>query len=68
MENAKSEEVEIKKGVRQGCVLSVLLFSVYSEAIFKSALKEEDGVKVGKIRIFSIRLISDSGNGLQNIQ
>lgn len=54
MENIESEEIEIKKGVRQECVLSLLLFKVYSEATFKEALKEEDEVKVDETCIFNI--------------
>ena len=33
--NAFTESIEIGKGVRQGCVLSPLLFNIYSEQIFK---------------------------------
>lgn len=35
-----SYEAHIKRFIRQGCVLSLLLFNVYSEWIFKEVLSE----------------------------
>ena len=53
--------------------MSPLLFNVYSEDIFKQALRVENGIKVGETRVSNIRytddtvLISDSVDGFQSI-
>ena len=60
----------IKKGVRQGCVLSPDLFSLYSEMIMRH-IQELPGIKVGGQSINNIRyaddtvLIATSENDLQ---
>lgn len=43
-ENVESQEMQIGRGARQGCVLSSVLFSVSSEAIFKRALTGKVGI------------------------
>ena len=65
-----SELQHIKRGVRQGCVLSPDLFNIYSEAIMKS-IRDLEGIKIGGQNITSIRyaddtaLIADSEDKLQ---
>ena len=46
--------------VRQGCILSPILFSIYKETIMKEALEDiEEGMKIGGIRIKDIRFADD---------
>ena len=57
--NTKSENVDIKKGVRQGCVASPDLFSLYSEVIMR-AIDRENGVNIGGHNITNIRFADDT--------
>ena len=62
----------IKRGVRQGCVLSADLFNIYSEGKMRS-IRDLEGIKVGGQNLNSIRnaddtaLIADSKEKLQLI-
>ena len=72
VENKLGEWVPIQRGVRQGCVLSSDLFSLYSEKIM-STVHDLDGVHIGDMNIHSLRyaddtaLIADSSEKLQKI-
>ena len=47
-ENEDSESGEIGREVRQGCLLSPLLFSIYTEMMMIEAMEDvEEGVRVG---------------------
>ena len=64
----------IGRGVRQGCLLSPLLFNIYAEAMMKESTDEvEEGVRMGGHRIQAVRFADDqamtasTAHGLQNI-
>lgn len=63
--------VHKKKCTTQGCVLSLILFNVYSENILKNAMDaddDDDDAIIGDNRISNIQYrISDSLNSMQNM-
>ena len=70
----ESELAEIGRGVRQVCLLSPLLFSIYVEAMMIKAMEDiDEGVKVGGKLLRDIRfaddqaVVADSEKGLQEI-
>ena len=74
LENDSTEEVRIRRGVRQGCVLSPLLFNIYYEYIFRDALEGmEVGILLNGERINNLRyadetvVFTDSLDDLQNL-
>ncbi|GFO00845.1 endonuclease-reverse transcriptase [Plakobranchus ocellatus] len=72
IENKTSTFQDIKRGVRQGCVLSPDLFSLYSEIIMRN-LENQPGIKVGGQNINNLRyaddtvLISENKEDLQKL-
>ena len=54
--------LKIKKGVRQGCVRSPCLFTLYTEHIMRSAGLDElqAGIKIGGRNINSLRDVDDT--------
>ena len=72
LEQDLSGEILIKRGVRQGCVLSPCLFNLYTEMIFRH-IADTEGVIVGGVNINNLRyaddtvLLADSEESLQSI-
>lgn len=61
VDGKKTEAVKIKRGTRQGCVLSAQFFNIYSEYIFKEALVNiNHGVKIGDLVINNLRYADDT--------
>ena len=58
-EHGITEEFQVKKGVRQGCVLSPSLFNLYTEKIFRE-IEDIKGVNVGGHNINNLRYADDT--------
>ena len=51
---------DIKRGVRQGCILSPHLFSIYTEMIMRKANIEDLGISIGGRNITDLRYADDT--------
>lgn len=61
VESEETDQVEICRGVRQGCILSPLLFNVYSEAVMTRALENlEAGIKINGKVVNNLRYADDT--------
>ena len=72
--NNLSQSFDIRSGVRQGCVLSPILFNYVIDWILDKALHEEDGVELAPGRWLTdldyaddIALLASSFDGLQSV-
>ena len=72
LEKSLSDDIRIKRAVRQGCVLSPRLVNLYTEAIFRH-IEDSGGVTIGGPRIHNLRyaddtvLLADSKENLHNM-
>ena len=72
LDTGLSDPVKIKRGVRQGCVLSPVLFNLYTEHIFRN-IEGIPGLIVGGNIINNLRyaddtvLLAESATDLQNL-
>ncbi|CAH2217665.1 jg22922 [Pararge aegeria aegeria] len=61
VDNEETEDLEINRGVRQGCILSPTLFKLYFETIFAEAIEGLDcGVKINGRNINNIRYADEA--------
>ena len=60
-EFGETDNIDIGKGVRQGCIVSPLLFNVYAENIMREALEEwESGISIGWRMVTNLRDADDT--------
>ena len=60
-EFGETDTINIGKGVRQGCILSPLLFNIYAEKIMRKALEDWDGgISIGGRMITNLRYADDT--------
>ena len=59
---------KVRRGVRQGCILSPILYNIYSEFMMQDVLSPEIGVKINGQTISSIRYADDTALIAENEQ
>lgn len=61
LDGEQTDQAKILRGVRQGCILSPLIFNMYSERIFNDALDGvEEGILLNGVRVNNIRYADDT--------
>src|SRR3954469_3928558 len=54
-----SREVDVERGVRKCCVISPILFNLYSEFMIKEAMENVEGITFNGINITDLRYVDD---------
>ena len=60
IEGKISKTFPIRKGVRQGCILSPILFNLYTEYMINEAFENLEGIKVNGENITNVRFADDT--------
>jgi len=60
LQNGLTDWFEIKRGVRQSCVMSLDLFNLYGEIILRQLEEVEEGISVNGVKINNIRYADDA--------
>ena len=55
-----SREVDVERSVRQCCVISSILFNLYSEFMIQEAMEDVEGIRFGGVNITNIRYADDA--------
>ena len=61
-----SSKLEIKRGTRQGCVLSPYIFNLFTELIFRVIENQDEGVSVGGRRISNLSYADETAITAEN--
>ena len=59
-ENETSEEITIKRGVRQGCILSECIFNIHTGYCIRESLEDGKGTNINGQNITNIRYADDT--------